>query len=421
MVAASPRICVVTAGHLATCPRLLKAADTLAARGYDVRVVSARFMDWATEADREIRRDRSGCGSWRWSVVDYHRTSGRRTWLRSGVRTRAARLGVQLAGPSRSPLGLAARAFGRVHPELARAALAEPVDLFYGGTTGGLAAAAAAGRRAGVPYALDLEDFFSGENPGTPAGAWANALAARIERGVLPGAAFLTAGSGAIAAEYRRRYDLDPVPVHNTFPLPDRPPDVTVSPGPGLRLYWFSQTVGLGRGLEDAVRAVGLAGIPAELHLRGRPAQGAREALEALAAQAAPGLRLVHHDPAPPDRMVELCAGYDVGLGVEPGFSRNNELALSNKVFTYLLAGLAVALSGTPGQRALAADLGAGGLFYAPGDIAALAAGLRRWAEDREALAAARAAAWQAAARRWHWEHPQESGALLSCVEGALH
>jgi hypothetical protein len=35
---------------------MLKAADALAAEGYAVRVVSARFMDWATEADEGLRR-----------------------------------------------------------------------------------------------------------------------------------------------------------------------------------------------------------------------------------------------------------------------------------------------------------------------------------------------------------------------------
>ena len=35
----SARICVVTAGHLSTSPRMLKAADALHAAGYHVRVV----------------------------------------------------------------------------------------------------------------------------------------------------------------------------------------------------------------------------------------------------------------------------------------------------------------------------------------------------------------------------------------------
>jgi transketolase len=54
------RICIVTAGHLSTCPRMLKAADALAEAGYRVRVVSVRHTQWATEADRDVRRRRTG-------------------------------------------------------------------------------------------------------------------------------------------------------------------------------------------------------------------------------------------------------------------------------------------------------------------------------------------------------------------------
>lgn len=109
---------------------------------------------------------------------------------------------------------------------------------------------------------------------------------------------------------------------------------------------------------------------------------------------------------------------FDVGLSVEPGFSRNNELALSNKSFAYLVAGLAVAFTNTPGQRELADDIGAGALTFASQDTAAQAAGFRHWAQNPTGLLAARQAAWAAAQRRWHWEHPQERDKALALVRG---
>ena len=112
-----------------------------------------------------------------------------------------------------------------------------------------LAAVAAAGRQAGVPYALDLEDFHSAEREDSGAGRLANALAERVERAVLPGAAFLTAASGSITSAYTAKYGVRPVTINNTWALPTKPPNVAPSPGEGLRLYWFSQTIGPGRGL----------------------------------------------------------------------------------------------------------------------------------------------------------------------------
>jgi glycosyltransferase involved in cell wall biosynthesis len=85
-----------------------------------------------------------------------------------------------------------------------------------------------------------------------------------------------------------------------------------------------------------------------------------------------------------------------------------------------VLAGLAVVLTDTPGQAALATDLADGAVVYTPGDVPTLAAGLRRWANDKAALRQAKAAAWRAAKRRWHWEHPDDRGVLLNAVAKAL-
>ncbi len=411
------RICVVTAGHLSTCPRMLKAADALAEAGHRVRVVSTRFADWATSADEDVLGRRPG--KWAWAVVDYAWRTAPGAYLRSGLRFRASRCLAAALGPRAVPPAVAARAYGRVHPELVRRAAAEPADFLYGGG-GALASTLLAAKRLRVPYALDLEDFHSAEQDDSPHARLAHALAERIERAVLPGAAFLSAASAAIAQAYADTYGLRPVVINNTFPLPPAPPDLRPSPGDRLRLYWFSQTVGPNRGLEDVVRAVGLADIAAELHLRGRAIPEYLDGLIRLAQEVASSLKIVHHEPVPPDALVESCGGYDVGLGVEPGFSPNNLIALSNKVFTYLLGGLAIVLTDTPGQRALAADLEAGAYVYKPGDAAGLALGLRRWAADKALLARAKARAWQAAVRRWHWEHPEERGVLLNAVEKVL-
>jgi hypothetical protein len=76
-------------------------------------------------------------------------------------------------------------------------------------------------------------------------------------------------------------------------------------------------------------------------------------------------------------------------------------------------------LTDTPGQRPLADDLGSDAIVYAPGEIERLADGLAQWAGDRRALARAKAASWEAARCRWHWEHPLERDQLLSAIEAA--
>ena len=144
-----------------------------------------------------------------------------------------------------------------------------------------------------------------------PDGPLMNRLGARILGRVLPDAAFLTTSSSAIAAEYGRRYGVDVVSVHNTFPLPAQPPALPKNAarpqGAPLKAYWFGQTIGDGRGLEGFIRGAGAAAVPIALHLRGRSSPEYIRTLRQLASSLGSSVSIVTHDPAPPDRMVQLC------------------------------------------------------------------------------------------------------------------
>jgi glycosyltransferase involved in cell wall biosynthesis len=275
-----------------------------------------------------------------------------------------------------------------------------------------------AARALGVPFGVDLEDFHSGDQDDTPEGLLFQELSARIEREVLPAASLCTGGSEDISAEYRARYGLPVVTVNNAFSLTGAVSETTV-PGP-LRIYWFSQTIGPGRGLEDAVRAAGVAGIDAELHLQGRASGSYVESLRSLVSHVAPKLNLVEHPPCFSDDMVAESAKYDVGLCLELKNILNRDLCLANKTLAYVAAGLAVALTDTKGHARVAADLESGAFLYSPGDVQALGLKLREWSSDRPALKRSKAATAAAARTRWNWDHPAEKAALVGAVAKVL-
>ena len=77
-------------------------------------------------------------------------------------------------------------------------------------------------------------------------------------------------------------------------------------------------------------------------------------------------------------------------------------------------------MSDTPGQHDLGVDLGRAAALVPAGDVDALAGAFARWAADPAALDCAKRTAWQAAVRRWHWEHEAERGALYRLVREAL-
>jgi glycosyltransferase involved in cell wall biosynthesis len=393
---------------------MLKAADAFHDAGYRVRMISTRTAGWATAADEEIAASRG----WRWRVVNYGRAEAPAMWLRSGARHKAARAFANLV--TSVPPSVATAAFARVHRELVDAILEEPSELIYGGTTGAIAAAAEAGRRSGSAFAVDFEDYHCAEHE-SPDGDLSNSLGGLVMRWASEGAAFVTAGSAAIARACRDELAIPAFPIDNAFLLPASPPDRANRFGQReFSAYWFSQTIGAARGLEDIIRALGLTARPASLTLRGCAAPGYIESLRAMAAPAAPRVEIRLMPPAAPARMVDECRAFDLGVSAEQGRVRNRLLSLSNKALTYPLAGLPVALTDTPGHRPLADDLGAGALVFPVGDHETLAGQLLQLMTDRERLAEAGDASWQAARRRWHWEHELERGALLAAAAKAM-
>jgi hypothetical protein len=409
------RITVVTAGHLSTCPRMVKAADALARAGHDVRVVSTRFLGWATDCDQSILSRQL---TWPSKIVDYSRAHAPVTAVRTAIRQRVARATAITAGIDRAPQWTVTRAFSRVHSELVAAAAGAPADLIYGGTSGALAAAAEAAYRLNIPYAVDLEDLHSAESV-APGASLQHALVARIESRTIPDASFVTTSSAPIAEFYQDQYRIRPAVIHNVFTLPAVAPDMTRHNGP-LRLYWFGQTIGPGRALEDVIDALVLAGLSASIDLRGRPIASYVDSLRARAAAGPARIAIDVLPPIDPDAIVESCRSYDIGISTEDPAIENRRRCLSNKFCAYLLGGLAVVATDTPGQRTVEREVGCGAAWYTRGDLTTLASALERWHRDGASLLASRRASWQAAQDRWHWEHPCERDALLQLVGVAL-
>ena len=406
----SARICLVTTGQPSTNPRLVKEADALAANGYDVRVVGAHWAEWARDTDRQLLATKR----WPAEIIDWRRHSAPLLFWRTRVRHRAARTAAQLGLRGRLVLDSAA---SRVTPELTRAALAQPAALFIAHNLGALPAAARAAGHYGAKLGFDAEDFHSGElaafDPARP-------VVEAVEMRYLPMCDYVTAASRGIGAAYARLTRRPPAIVLNVFPLADRPAIPNVRRGGPIRLYWISQTIGPNRGLEQTVQALALLpDVPVELHLRGTWKAGYQQILTSLAERGGvPVNRIVSHAPSAPGEMTREAAAFDVGLALEPGGVDNSGIALENKFFTYLLAGLPVVASSTKAHAELAAPCGSAMELVPPGDAAALAAVIRRWHSEPELLDEARRAAWAVGTDSYNWD--RESVTFLSVVRETL-
>lgn len=211
-------------------------------------------------------------------------------------------------------------------------------------------------------------------------GLWAR-LVETIERRLVPDCDVVLTVSEGIASRIRALYGLpkDPVVIRN---LPDLPPpeqsaapDIRKDLQVGDRLLVLHQgAVADGRGgpvLLDAIARLGAA----QLLFVGTEGPFA-EHLETRAEEMGIDDRVHFRPPVPLEELLSHTAQADVGVSLLEDTCENHRLALPNKVFEYLAAGLPVVASDLPELRRLAIDH-PGRIFLAdPGDAASVASAI---------------------------------------------
>jgi glycosyltransferase involved in cell wall biosynthesis len=403
------RICLVSPGHVASNPRLVKEANSLYAAGFQVRVVAGDYMEAIRPLDQTILET----APWTWCKVGM---GTKANYFRRRLVQEAARKLTQAGGHSQ--LSIATWAYSVMSDRLAAVAAAEPADLYIAHNLAALPAAAKAAYRNRTRFGFDAEDFHTGELLDTPENQTEISIRDRIERTLLPLCHHLTAASPLIADAYQDRYGVVMRPILNVFPLSDAVPSLNFQEnaiahpnqfqriGTEPSLYWFSQTIGSGRGLETIIQAMGKMQTRACLHLRGIPAAGYKQTLMQLAREVGIGDRLHFLPSAPPAEMIRLAAYHDIGLSLELTEPLNRAICLTNKIFVYLLAGIPVVMSETPAQEKLSHHLGEAAMVIGE-DPSAIAAGLDRWLADLKRLEHRRKTAWELGQRTYNWDVEQ--------------
>lgn len=408
------RVCLISPGHLSTNPRLVKEAGALRSAGIAVSVIHGRFNSWGTANDRALAANIAAVRGIPFGPTEATRAA----YFRQTLMRRGARALVQQGFMSQA-IGEAAH--GPIVCDLIAAACATPADLYIAHYVAALPAAARAARRHRAAYAFDAEDFHLGDLPDAPEHALEKKIVEAIEKRYLPGAAYVTAASPLIAEAYAHSYHMAlPTIVLNVFPKANAPPAPTPrgSAQPSPSLYWFSQTVGPGRGLETALEAIARADSRPHLYLRGAAAEGYATMLMSAARRLGVAGRLHFLAPAPPHELERLGANYDLGYVGELAETKNRRIALTNKLFSYLLSGVPSLVSDIPSHRRLAHELGEATALFPVGDAAALATRMDRLLLNPDLLASARAHAFALGQRRFNWE--VEAPVFLACVSRAV-
>jgi glycosyltransferase involved in cell wall biosynthesis len=406
-------ICLVSPGNVGSNPRLVKEANALHDAGFKVRVVAGDYMATARHLDQSVLEH----ARWSWTKVGL---GSKINYIKCKLCQKSART---IAATGWIPnLSLAMSAHHTICRKLALAATDQPAELYIAHCLAALPAAAIAANQHNAKLGFDAEDFHIGELADIPENQTEIRIRDRIERTLLSRCSHLTAASPKIAEAYWQRYGIEMEPILNVFPLSEAPKSYERQQGDRIgnepSLYWFSQTIGAGRGIEAIILAMGKMQTRVRLHLRGIPAAGYQDRLEQLAKEVGVADRLHFLSSAPPVKMIELAACHDIGLSLELNEPLNRAICLTNKLFTYILAGLPVLMSRTPAQEDLALKLNNIAKLIDLQQPKAIARTLDNWLSEPSQITSTRQAAWKLGREVYNWD--VEKNRFLTVVEKSL-
>jgi glycosyltransferase involved in cell wall biosynthesis len=349
---------------------VVKEAEALASAGHEVEVLGS-----GSNREYQKRDDKLAAGKqWKFTGLIAKQGSGE-GWMQKAKR----RLGNE-----------AHRLFGRenrwqlgpVAEVLLKEGRKRNADLYIAHSEAGMWAAEKL-RTEGRAVGVDMEDWFSEDLLPEARRYRPIQLLKTLERNLLCHGVYSSCTSEAMADALVKEYGCrKPVVLRNVFPLKDREGlDGKWKDRPGMAkwmerndpsaerpkeapvsIHWFSQTIGPGRGLEVLFQALeGLEG-DWELHLRGN-LKGYEGWLEKVC-PAVVRQRLTVHGLVENEELLSRIAEHDIGYAGELQEPPSRDLTITNKLFQYLQAGLAVVASDTAGQREAAETaVGAVSLF----------------------------------------------------------
>lgn len=390
-------IVIISTHQPAANPRALKEHETLKELGYKVKHLYSYNTEWSYNIDEE--KFKKGL----LARQDYIEVGGNPhhyplKYFISRVLRRLFRV-LAVVIPFCKELSTSRSALA-----LWRTARKIPAQLYIAHYLGALPAATSAAKKYKAKLIFDAEDFHRGEES-FYAVQMKNVIA--IEEKLLPKAAFVTTASPLITAEYQKYFPMQNfVTIRNFFSVKYLHP-VKTNNEQQLKLFWFSQHIGYSRGLEVFIQALDyLPGKSISLTIMGNVLSEAYK--QKLVALSKDPQKIIYRNPTAPEDIFSIAAGYDIGLAGEIPNCYNKEICLSNKIFTYLLAGNCLLVSDMQGQQDFMDQYPGIGFTYRHDDPKDLALKIETLYNDRVLLEQCRRNARELAAKELNWENEKE-------------
>lgn len=404
------KICIVTTRHISYNPRVLKEADTFFNNGYEVSVVTINNHSGQYKFDEELMKTRS----WKFKTVNFRKEikTEKFYWFYISL---LQELYLLLSNFSLK-FGIAERAALKGFGALARLAKKEKADVYLLHHAESLGVGfKAASKNAKIGF--DAEDFHSGMNESGNL-TKEDKIISFLEKKYLPRCTYFTVASKGIGEAYVNKYGIKGAGVIlNVFPKEEVASAKIHEP---IRFYWYSQVIGPNRNLETLLVAAAQIKDPFEIHLRGsfhnpEYEKLIKDLLYALHLTA----NVFFHEPILSEDIIKDAARFDVGLALESDISINRNICVTNKIFSYLMSGLAIIGTDTYGQQDIFSHFDEAVRICKKNDVNDLAKAMIFYIHNHDKLLLAKQAARKAALERFNWEI--ESGKLISNFKKSLH
>lgn len=332
------KILFLTTHNLATNPRLVKEIELALSLKWQVQVICFEFNNWSAVHNSSLLTDFKKKG-----VQFFTIDAGRKhffTWLQSVAKERCARL---LCKTGIKSMALQALAVSRRSSLLIKKLKkANPPHWVIGHNPGALYATIRAAEKFNCRAGFDVEDY----HPGEGQAVFLQNLCRRLMQQTLLKMNYVSFAAPLIRNAVKN--DLGKEGKHWITVLNYFPSAEFVAPAPiegSLKLVWFSQNIAAGRGLEIILPVLKNIRAEWELHLYGNLDS-------AFFNNHLKGIDQVKiHAALPQKELHRALRNYDMGLALEPGKDKNNEISISNKMLAYTQAGLYVLASSTAAQE----------------------------------------------------------------------
>jgi glycosyltransferase involved in cell wall biosynthesis len=338
------KILVLIGAHLSTAPRPQKEVETLTQAGHEV-IVRGFWFD-----PELVRRDRLLMEGKQWQfepIIDFQpQNRGQNLSIRiQGKVAREKYRRWQTFSPEL--LGYGAKAMLKVARQICAdlTIVHSEVGLWVGNQL----------LNDGFRVGVDFEDWFSEDLLPEARASRPIKQLKQYESRLARECQYCLTTSNAMAEAIAKTYNAPkPTVIYNTFPWGEREYiDGQVLDRQNLNLpslHWFSQTIGVGRGLEDLFNALNYLKTPVEIHLRGNYPENSKNFLEPLIPNRWRDLVFIHPTVSNHELLSRI-SEHDLGLALEQTSTPSRNLTVTNKLFQYLQGGLTVVATDTVGQQ----------------------------------------------------------------------